>query len=69
VALRTTCSKNIKFKIIKLRTSCHVGYFYHSENRNWDAQNFRLGRGLDIAGLGKEAQLCNNQYEVRGEYS
>jgi len=58
VALRTTCIKNVKFKIIKIRTGCqYVGYFYYSENLNWAAQNLRLGRmrpealGLDIAGL------------------
>jgi len=26
-------------------------YCYYSENLNWAAQNLRLGRGLDIAGL------------------
>ena len=51
VALTTTCNKNVKFKIMKIRTCCHVGYFYHSENLNWAAQNLRLGRGLDITGL------------------
>ena len=44
VALRTTGIKKVKFKIIKIRTGCeNVGYFYHSENLNWAAQNFRLG--------------------------
>jgi len=44
-AMRTTCNKNIKFKIIKKRTSYqYVGYFYYSENLNWAAQNLRLGR-------------------------
>jgi len=43
VALRTTCIK-LRFKIIKVRTSCHyLGYFYYSENQNW--------AGLDIADL------------------
>jgi len=52
VALRITCIKNVKFKIIKIRTGCkYVGYFYYSENLNWAAQNLRLGRGLDIAPL------------------
>jgi len=28
VALRTTCIKNVKFKIIKIRTGCeYLGYF------------------------------------------
>jgi len=41
VALRTTCIKNVKFKIIKIRTGCeYVGYFYHSENLNWATKNF-----------------------------
>jgi len=53
VALRTTCTKNVKFKIIKIRTGCqYVRYFYYSENVNWVSQNLRLGRGLDTAGLG-----------------
>jgi len=40
VALWTTCIKNIKFKIIKIRTGCeYVRYFYHSENLNWTAKN------------------------------
>jgi len=59
-ALRTTCIKNVKFKIIKISTSCqYVGYFYYSENLNWAARNLPLGhirpagRGLDIAGLRK----------------
>jgi len=56
VALKTTCIKNVKFKLIKIRTGCHyIGYFYYSENLNWAAQNLQLscmrpaGRGLDIA--------------------
>jgi len=56
VALRTTCIKNVKFKIIKIRTDCqYVEYFYSSEHLNWAAQNLRLGRmrpafhGLDIS--------------------
>jgi len=40
VALRTTCTKNVKFKIIKIRTGCQYGgYFYYSENLNGAAQN------------------------------
>jgi len=32
VALRTTCNRNIKFKIIRVRTSCqYVWYFYYSK--------------------------------------
>jgi len=43
-ALRTTCIKNDKFKMIKTRTGCqYVGYFYHSENINKAAQNSLLG--------------------------
>jgi len=50
VALRTTCNKNVKFKIIKIKTSCqYVGCFYHSKNLNWAAQNLRLGR-MRVAG-------------------
>ena len=52
VALKATCIKNVKFKIIKIRTGCqYVGFFYYSENLNWAAQNLRLVRGLDIAAL------------------
>jgi len=40
-ALKTTCIKKVKFKIIKIRTGCqHIGYFYYRENLNWAAQNF-----------------------------
>jgi len=56
MALRTTCIKNVKFKVIKIRTGCqYVGYFHYSENLNWAAQRLRLGRmgpadrRLDIA--------------------
>jgi len=58
VALKTTCIKNVKFKIIKTRIGCqYVGYLYYSENLNWAAQKnlnqvcpTRAGHGLDIAG-------------------
>jgi len=41
-----TCIKNIKFKIIKIRTGCqYVGYLHNSENLNWAAPNLRLCRG------------------------
>jgi len=61
VALRTACNKNVKFKIIKLRTSFqYVEYFYYSQNLNWAAQNLWLGRGLNIAVL--EQQKCNSLY-------
>jgi len=43
MALKTTCIKNVKFKIIKIRTGCqYVGYFCYSETLNWAAQNLRL---------------------------
>jgi len=66
VALTTTCNKNVKFTIIKVRTSCHVGYFYHSENLNWAAQNLRLGRELDItvSNIDKFSFLFYNQHAV-----
>jgi len=54
MALWTTCIKIVKFKIIESRTGCqYVVYFYYSKNLNRAAQNLRLGRGLDIAGLSK----------------
>jgi len=32
MALRTTCIKNVKLKIIKLRAACqYVDYFYYGE--------------------------------------
>jgi len=50
VAIRTTCIKNVKLKIIKIRTGCqYVRCLYYSEKVNLVAQNLRLGRGLDIA--------------------
>jgi len=43
VELRTTCIKNVEFKIIKIRNGCqYLGYFYYSEHLNWAAQNLRL---------------------------
>jgi len=43
-SVRTTCIKNVKFRITKVRTGCqYVGYFYYSENLNWAAQNLLLG--------------------------
>jgi len=58
VALWTTCIKNVKFKIIKIRTGCeYARYFYHSENPNWAEKKSSTGPcagcGLDIAGLGE----------------
>jgi len=51
MALRTTSIKNVKSKIIRIKTGCQwVGCLYYSENRNRAAQNIRLGSGLDIAG-------------------
>jgi len=38
VALRTTCIKNVKFKIIKIRTSCqYAGYLKLQRKLNWAA--------------------------------
>jgi len=48
LALSTTCIKNVKFKIIKIRISCqYVGCFYYSKDINWAA----CGPRLDIAVL------------------
>jgi len=45
MALKTTCIKDDKFKIVKTRTSYqYVGHFYYRVNLNWAAQNPRLGR-------------------------
>jgi len=63
--MRTTCKHNVKFKIIKIWTSCqYVGYFYYSENLKWAAQNLCLsrmrpdGHGLDIAALVAPLSVC-----------
>jgi len=54
VTLRITYVKNVKFKIVKIKTGCqYIGYFYYTENLNWAAQHLRLGRGLDIFALNK----------------
>ena len=52
VKLRTTCNKNVTFKIIKIRTSRHVAYYYYSKNLNWASTGCMQNHGLDIAGLG-----------------
>jgi len=42
VTLKTTRMKNVKLKIVKIRTDCqYTGYFNYSENLNWAAQNLR----------------------------
>jgi len=56
MALKTTCIKNVKFKIIKTRTGCqYVGYFCYSENPELGRTKPSTGRheahGLDIARL------------------
>jgi len=44
VALKTNCIKNVKFRIIKIRTGCqYIGYIYYSENLNWAACVARVG--------------------------
>jgi len=61
VALTTTCIKNVKLKIIKIKTGCQfIGKFYYSENLNWAAQNLRLGRGLDMVAIDKRQQKERN---------
>jgi len=56
VVQRTTCIKNVKFKIVKIRTGCqYAGYFYYVQ-RKPKLGRIRpvLGRGLDITGLDKK---------------
>jgi len=49
VALRNTYIKNIKFKIIKVKTGCqYVGYLHNSENLNWAACGPRVRHGADL---------------------
>ena len=41
VALKTNCIKNVRFRIIKIRTGCqYIGYIYYSENLNRAAKTF-----------------------------
>jgi len=44
VALKTTCIKNVKLMIVKIKTGCQNMEYLAS-------QNFRLGCVLDIAAL------------------
>jgi len=51
MVLKTTRVKNVKFKIIEIRTGCqNIGYCYHSNNLNRAAQNLRLGPCVPRAG-------------------
>jgi len=51
LALMTTCIKNVKFMIIKIKTCCqYMRYFYYSKNPNWAAQNLRLGHMQQLPG-------------------
>jgi len=68
MALRTTCIKILKLKIMKIRIGCqYVGYFHYSIHLNWAAKKLRLGcmlsagRGLDIAAGPVHAQMCRTQ--------
>jgi len=64
VALKAICIKNVKFKIIKIRTCMfcceYIGYYYYSQKLNWAAQNLQLGHmqlvghGLDITGVNRQ---------------
>jgi len=50
VAMRTTCIKNVKFTIMKIRPGWqYVANLCYSKNLNWAAQNLWLGRGLGTA--------------------
>jgi len=41
MALRTTCIKNVKFKIFKIRAVYqYMDYLSYSENLNWAAQTY-----------------------------
>jgi len=43
VALKTTCIRNLKLKIVKMTGCQYIRYFNYSENLNRAAQNLRLG--------------------------
>jgi len=52
VALRTTCIKNVKFKIIKIRTGCQYRRtLLLQATPELGRTSLRLGRGSDIADL------------------
>jgi len=53
VSLKTTCNKNVEFKVVKIRTICqYVGNFCFSENLNRAVQNpLGWAARLDIDGL------------------
>jgi len=48
MGLKTTCTKNVKFKIIKIRTGCpYIGCLCYNKYLNWAAQNLWMGHGFD----------------------
>ena len=49
MALRTTCIKNVKLKIIKIRTGYQNVCFYYSENLNWAACGPLVGHSCSKA--------------------
>jgi len=70
VALRTTCIKNVKFKIINRLSLSVCRILLHSKNLNWAAQNPRLGRmrptgcGLDIPDVDKTVTVLLPRHEM-----
>ena len=59
VAVRTTCIKNIKFKIIKTNWLSVCRLLILQRKLIWAAQNLQLGRGLDIFGIDLSGTLKN----------
>jgi len=49
VTLRTTCIKNVVFKIIKKDRLSEFRILLLQRNLNWVVRNLRLGREFDIA--------------------
>jgi len=69
VALKTTCIKNVKFKIIKIRTGCHLSVYRilllqrkPKLGRTKPSTGPHAGRGLDIVGL--DFKHASQQQEI-----
>jgi len=68
VALRTTCNKTVKFRIIKIRTGCQfVRYFTTAKpklGRTKPSTGPHAARGLDIAGLHNLSRLIKSLFKT-----
>jgi len=76
MALKITCIKNVKFKIIKIKTGCqYIENFHCCENPKVGRTNLRLGHmwpigcRLDIAGLKVCSSLVNCLFRMILSYA